>query len=101
MNPEPPARPHGAGSLGFGERDNDATDASPLELEDVLTTILETAYRWDFASDRIDWAENATELTGQDWRYVKVMQREFEQLQPVVFSDCAFYATMQPGLFPE
>lgn len=45
------------------------------------------------------WAENATELTGQQWRYVKVMQKEFEQLQPVVFSDCVFYATMQPGLF--
>ena len=64
MNPEPPARPHGAGRLGFGERDDDATDASPLELEDILTTILETAYRWDFASDRIDWAANAQTVLG-------------------------------------
>ena len=64
MNPEPPVRPHGAGRLGFGERDDDATDASPLELEDILTTILETAYRWDFASDRIDWAANAQTVLG-------------------------------------
>ena len=64
MNPEPPVRPHGAGRLGFGERDDDATNASPLELEDILTTILETAYRWDFASDRIDWAANAQTVLG-------------------------------------
>ena len=64
MNPEPPARPHGAGRLAFGERDDDATDASPLELEDILTTILETAYRWDFASDRMDWAANAQTVLG-------------------------------------
>ena len=64
MNPEPPARPHGAGRLGFGERDDDTTDASPLELEDILTTILETAYRWDFASDRMDWAANAQTVLG-------------------------------------
>ena len=64
MNPEPPSRPHGAGRLAFGERDDDATDASPLELEDILTTILETAYRWDFASDRMDWAANAQTVLG-------------------------------------
>ena len=50
--------------LAFGERDDDATDASPLELEDILTTILETAYRWDFASDRMDWAANVVARLG-------------------------------------
>ena len=65
MNPEPPARPHGAGSLlGFGERGDDAAEGSPLELEDILTAIRETAYRWDFASDRIDWAPNAETVLG-------------------------------------
>ena len=65
MNPEPPARPHGAGSpLGFGERGDDAADGSPLELEDVLTAIRETAYRWEFANDRIDWAPNADTVLG-------------------------------------
>jgi hypothetical protein len=34
-------------------------DNAPLELEQVLTTVRETAYRWDLASDRIDWAANA------------------------------------------
>ena len=65
MNPEPPALPHGAGSLlGFGERGDDAAEGSPLELEDILTAIRETAYRWDFASDRIDWAPNAETVLG-------------------------------------
>ena len=36
----------------------------PLELEDILTAIRETAYRWDFASDRIDWAPNAQTVLG-------------------------------------
>jgi type III restriction enzyme len=33
------------------------------------------------------WAENATRLTGQDWQYKKVPQKEYEQLQPTMFSD--------------
>lgn len=45
------------------------------------------------------WAENAAELTGQQWRYVKVLERDFKQLQPVLFSDCAYMGAMQPGLF--
>ena len=65
MNPEPPALPHGAGSpLGYGERDDDAAEGSPLELEEILTAIRETAYRWDFATDRIDWAANAETVLG-------------------------------------
>jgi len=34
------------------------------------------------------WSESATELTGQKWRYVKVLQKDFEALQPVIFEDC-------------
>ena len=30
----------------------------------ILTTVRETAYRWDFASDRIDWAANAEAVLG-------------------------------------
>jgi diguanylate cyclase (GGDEF)-like protein len=56
--------PHRAGSLGFGEDDDDAIVASPLALEDILTAIHETAYRWDFASDRIDWVGNAETVLG-------------------------------------
>ncbi len=33
------------------------------------------------------WCENATILTGTAWRYLKVPQKDFEQLQPSLFSD--------------
>ena len=59
MSPEPPASQPGAGSvLGFDD------DPSPLELEEILTAIRETAYRWDFASDRFEWAPNAATVLG-------------------------------------
>jgi len=33
------------------------------------------------------WCENATILTGAMWRYLKVPQKDFERLQPSLFSD--------------
>lgn len=33
------------------------------------------------------WCENATQLTGEQWRYVKVPQKEYQKLQPVEFYD--------------
>lgn len=33
------------------------------------------------------WCENATNLTGTQWRYLKIMQKEFENLQPNSLSD--------------
>ncbi|MEJ2518514.1 MAG: hypothetical protein P8Y82_11305, partial [Methyloceanibacter sp.] len=36
----------------------------PVELEAVLDGIRATAYRWDFASDRIEWAKNASAVLG-------------------------------------
>jgi len=33
------------------------------------------------------WCENASMLTGEQWSYVKVPQREFKRLQPVEFYD--------------
>lgn len=33
------------------------------------------------------WCENATRLTGNNWKYIKVPQQEFEQLQPDEFRD--------------
>ena len=33
------------------------------------------------------WCENATLLTGEQWRYVKVPQKEYMKLQPVEFCD--------------
>ena len=49
------------GSVGFGER---TTPNAPLELEQILACVRETAYRWDFASDRIEWAANADTVLG-------------------------------------
>ena len=33
------------------------------------------------------WCENATRLTGTQWQYVKVPQKEFERLRPDGFAD--------------
>lgn len=33
------------------------------------------------------WCENATLLTGTEWRYIIVHQSDFEQLQPDLYSD--------------
>ena len=36
----------------------------PLDLEAILEDVRETAYRWDFGSDAIDWAANAAAVLG-------------------------------------
>ena len=33
------------------------------------------------------WCENATKLAGEQWRYVKVPQKEYVKLKPVEFYD--------------
>ena len=33
------------------------------------------------------WCENATLLTGNEWRYIKIPQKEFESLRPDEFAD--------------
>jgi hypothetical protein len=39
------------------------------------------------------WCENASTLTGEPWRYIKVPQKEYKSLQPVEFEDLlAFFA---------
>ena len=43
------------------------------------------------------WCENATRLTGVEWRYLKVPQKEFESLQPDEFED--LIALEPVGLF--
>lgn len=42
------------------------------------------------------WAEHATKLTGQEWRYVKVLQKDFHELAPASFADCVYLAATQP-----
>jgi len=46
----------------------------------------------------ITWAEQATALTGQEWRYLKVLQTDFQELAPTSFSDCAQLRTVQRSL---
>ncbi|MEO8393380.1 MAG: hypothetical protein ABI700_10355 [Chloroflexota bacterium] len=47
------------------------------------------------------WAESATALTGQQWRYVKVMQKTFMELQPASFEECAYMGEMQSSMFDD
>ncbi len=42
------------------------------------------------------WAENATRLTGTEWKYIKVKQAEYEALQATEFADVVVIA--QPAL---
>ena len=45
------------------------------------------------------WAERATELTGMQWQYVKVLQTDFKALHPDTFEDCAHLGRLQSSLF--
>jgi type III restriction enzyme len=47
------------------------------------------------------WAERATELTGQQWGYVKVMQKTFKDLQPAIFADCVYIGSVQVSMFED
>jgi len=38
------------------------------------------------------WCENATRLTGTNWQYIKVPQKEYEQLEPNEFIDLTVFA---------
>jgi len=40
------------------------------------------------------WAEQATALTGQEWRYVKVLQIDFQKQAPATFADCVHLSTV-------
>jgi diguanylate cyclase (GGDEF)-like protein len=41
-----------------------ATASGEFDLEAILSKVRETAYRWDFETDRIDWAPNAAAVLG-------------------------------------
>ena len=45
------------------------------------------------------WAEAATKLTGSEWRYLKVLQKDFEELTPTTFSDCAHFGVVHANQF--
>ena len=72
--------------------------------ENEVSYLVETKGREDIEvanKDRsaITWAEQATALTGQEWRYVKVLQKDFQDLAPATFGDCAHLGTLQLDLF--
>jgi type III restriction enzyme len=78
------------GSLRYYEPDFVAV------LDDGSHRVIETKGREDpdvAHKDRAAglWCENATTLTGQVWKYVKVPQVGFDQLQPVGFADLGVF----------
>jgi type III restriction enzyme len=40
----------------------------------------------------VPWCENATALTGKQWKYLKIPRKEFEALQPSRLSDLQAFA---------
>ncbi len=64
------------------------------KTKDGVHWIIETKGREDIEVRRKDeaaerWCKNATMLTGTQWRYLKVPQKEFEQLHPSTFEELA------------
>lgn len=65
--------------------------------DDAAHYLLETKGREDVDVANKDraatlWAENATRLTGTEWRYLKIPQKEFEALQPSALADVLVFA---------
>jgi type III restriction enzyme len=63
-----------------------------LRLENGEHCLVETKGREDIEVKRKDeaarnWCSNATDLTGVSWKYVKVPQKVFEELNPSSFSE--------------
>lgn len=59
--------------------------------------LIETKGREDVdvaSKDRaaILWSENATQLTGTSWQYIKIPQKDYERLQPDEFADLIVFA---------
>ena len=60
--------------------------------EDDSRWIIETKGREDVEvalkdQAAINWCNAATELTKQEWRYLKVLQKDFEELRPIEFEE--------------
>ncbi len=73
--------------------------------DDGVSYLLETKGLEDTEVARKDrsaiiWTEQATALTGQEWRYVKVLQGGFQDLTPCTFADCVHFAKAQQ-ILPE
>lgn len=71
--------------------------------EDGIKWVVETKGREDVDVRLKDnaaatWCENASELSGETWRYIKVPQKEFEALHPEGFAEMVA-AILPPTLF--
>jgi type III restriction enzyme len=67
-------------------------------LDDGSRRLIETKGREDpdvAHKDRAArlWCENATRLTGREWRYLKVPQAGFDRLQPSCYADLVVFET--------
>jgi type III restriction enzyme len=71
--------------------------------DDNSNRIIETKGREDVEvrlkdNAAISWFKTASELTEENWKYLKVGQKEFEQLHPTTFEEL-LAAISQPTLF--
>lgn len=71
--------------------------------DNEVSYLVETKGLEDIEVERKDrsatiWAEQATALTGQEWRYVKVLQIDFEAQAPATFADCVHVSMEQFSL---
>ena len=58
--------------------------------------VIETKGREDTDVPRKDsaarvWCEGASALTGTPWRFLKIMQKDYEGLVPATLADCVVY----------
>ena len=70
---------------------------------DKSNWIIETKGREDIEvrmkdNAAINWCNTATQLTGENWQYIKVLQKEFEQLHPDNYEEL-LAAINPPSLF--
>ena len=85
--------------FGFAIEYTDSTTSLRFYEPDFVAILVDGGHRLIETKGREDtdvahkdraarlWWENASRLTGQEWRYLKVPQAGFDKLQPTVFSD--------------
>ncbi|MGI8824134.1 MAG: RNA-binding domain-containing protein [Chloroflexota bacterium] len=72
---------------------------------DEIHCLIETKGREDIDVAHKDraaqiWCENATLLTGIEWRYLKVLQKEFDKLQPAQLGELTYLGAAPPAPAP-
>lgn len=85
--------------FGFAIEYTDSTTSLRYYEPDFVATLSDGSFRLVETKGQEDidvqhkdraartWCENASLLTGQQWRYIKVPQNGFEKLEPTEFSD--------------